>query len=97
MNTTNSVVATAAIVTIGKWANDDEITPRVAVGAVFLAMALVMMEQGSPKLASKFALLIFVVAAFMYIPGIAYKAGLTNTKVEWGGMISQPKAGRIRR
>lgn len=80
MNTTNSVVATAAIVTVGKWSNDEPLTPRIFVGGMFLALGLAMMEQANQKLASRFALLILVAATFSYVPSIAYKAGLTNRK-----------------
>ena len=89
--TTNSVVATAAIVTVGKWSNNEEITARVAVGGVMLAVGLAMMEQANEKFAQRFALLILVVASFMYVPAIAYKAGLTNTKPpRWDGAIIPP-------
>lgn len=85
MNTTSSVVATAAIVTIGKWSNDETISVRIAVGGAFLAIGLAALDQGSPVLASRFALLVFVVAAFMYVPAIAYKAGLTSIRPpRWG-------------
>lgn len=89
MNTTNSVVATAAIVTVGKWSNDETISVRIVVGGLFLAISLSIMEQSSPKFASRFATLVLVVAAFTYVPAIAYKAGLTNVKPpDWGGLIS---------
>jgi hypothetical protein len=88
MSTTNSVVATAAIVTIGKWANDEKLSVRIVIGGMFLAVGLAMLEQGSPKLASRFALLVLVVASFMYVPVVAYKAGLTNiTPPQWGGLV----------
>jgi hypothetical protein len=89
MNTTNSVVATAAIVTVGKWSNDETVSVRIVVGGLFLAIALATMEQANPKLASRFATLVLVVAAFTYVPAIAYKAGLTKRKPpNWGGLIT---------
>lgn len=96
MNTTNSVVGTALVVAVGKWSQDETIGVRVVVGGFFLAVLLSVMEQGSPKLASRFALLVFVVAAFMYVPAIAYKAGLTDIEPpDWDGRIRKSRRGRI--
>lgn len=78
MDTNNAVIGTAAIVTVGTWAQEKPISVKIVVGGVFLALGLSLMDQASPKLASRFALLILVVAAFMYIPAIAYKAGLID-------------------
>jgi hypothetical protein len=90
--TTNSVVATAAIVTVGKWTNDEKMTPRVIVGGAFLAIGLALMEQANQRFAQRFAVLILVVAMFMYVPHIAYAAGLTNQKpVDWGGRITRTR------
>jgi predicted Na+-dependent transporter len=89
MSATNSVVATAAIVAAGKWANDESISIRLVVGGVFLALGLTMMENANPLLGKRFATLLLVTAAFLYVPLIAYKAGLTTIKPPtWGGLIT---------
>lgn len=77
MNTTSAVVATGVIVTIGQWSDDKHLSVRVVVGAGALALALAAMPD---VLAERFAALFLVVAAFLYIPSIAYKAGLTKVK-----------------
>lgn len=78
MNTTNAVVLTSVVVVAGHWANDKKLSIRVAIGAGALAFGLAALDQSSPELASKFAILILVAAVFMYAPGIAKKAGLTK-------------------
>jgi hypothetical protein len=99
VNTTNSVVATATIVAAGKWANDETISVRIVIGGAFLAIGLSLMEQANPKLASRFALLVLTVAAFMYVPHIAYKAGLITRKPpDWEGRVMgrRPRSKEIR-
>lgn len=78
--TTSSVVATAAIVTVGKWSQDETLDVKVVGGGAFLALGLALLDRANPTLASRFALLILVVAMFMYVPAIAYEAGLTKRK-----------------
>lgn len=85
-STTNAVVLTGTMVTVGKWANDEPLSIRVVVGGAFLAVGLATMAEIAPDLAGKFATLVVVVSAFMYLPVIAYRLGLTNIKPpEWGG------------
>lgn len=92
--TTNAVVGTAAIVTVGKWVSDDEeMDAGVVVGGVILALSLALIEQANPQLAKRFAVLILVVAMFMYVPEIAFAAGLTNSRPQWSGKVRR----RVRR
>lgn len=78
MNAANTVVLTGTIVTIGRWAQEKPLDIKVVVGGVFLAVALTIMEQGSPKFASQFGLLIIVAAVFTYGVDIVKKSGLTK-------------------
>lgn len=86
-STTNAVVLTGVIVTAGKWAQDEPLSMRIVVGGTALAVSLAAMNEGAPELASKFATLVVVIAAFMYLPAIAYRAGLTNVRPpRWGNV-----------
>lgn len=87
--TTTAVVAAGAVVVIGTWSSEKSLTPRIFVGGTFLAIALALMEQASSVLAARFALLVFIVATFMYGPAIVYRAGLTKQlPASWGGPLS---------
>jgi predicted tellurium resistance membrane protein TerC len=88
MDTSNSVVATAGIVVVGTWVQDKPLNVRIVVGGMFVAVFLSLMSQGNPKFASRFATLILVAAAFMYVPAIAYKMGLTDIQPpSWNGRV----------
>lgn len=80
MDTNNAVVATAAVVVAGQWAKDKPISIRIVVGGMFLAIGLSLMNEASPKLASRFAVLILTVAIFAYVPAIAYSTGLAKKR-----------------
>lgn len=78
------IVATAVIVVAGKWVKDEELDVKTVVGGGFLALGLSLLSMANEDLASKFALLVLVVACFKYIPRIANAAGLTNNRVsDW--------------
>jgi hypothetical protein len=80
MEPLNSAVLTGAVVTGGMWAQGKGLTIRTVVGAGTLAIGLALMQDSAPQLASKFALLVLVVALFMYGPAIAWRAGLIDHK-----------------
>lgn len=79
MDTNNAVIGTAAIVIVGTWAQDKPVSVRIVVGGMFAAIGLSLLNEASPKLAGRFAMLILIVAMFEYVPAIAYKAGLINS------------------
>lgn len=83
MNTNNLVVGTAAVVVAGRWAQDKPLNIGVVVGGGFLALGLAFLNEASPVLASRFAILVFVVATFMYVPAIAKSVGLTRKAAKW--------------
>jgi hypothetical protein len=84
MNPATSVVLTGVIVTAGEWAKGEPVSIKVVVGGTVLAIGLSVMYESDPKLASQFATLVLLVAAFTYLPAVFYKLGLTKTKpVKW--------------
>jgi len=83
MNTTTSVVATGVIVIAGRWANDKPIELRIVIGAGAFALGLSLLSGADPELASKFALLVLIVALFRYGPHIMNKVGLTKLDPKW--------------
>lgn len=84
MNPATSVVLTGIIVTTGEWAKGEPVSIRIVAGGTVLAVALSVMYESEPKLASQFAALVLLVAAFTYLPAVFYKMGLTQTKpVKW--------------
>lgn len=78
MNTTNAVVLTGLVVVAGRWANSKPLDIRFGVGIAGLTLFLAALNSSSPELASRFAVLILVAAAFTYGPGIFRKAGLSK-------------------
>lgn len=76
MTTTTSVVATATLVVAGRLAQSKPVDVKIAVGAGALAVSLSVLNSASSELASRFALLILVIAAYLYVPSIAKKTGL---------------------
>jgi hypothetical protein len=80
MDATNATVLTGVIVVLGEWADGSGIKMRTVVGGTVLAIGLSVLEEANAELASKFATLVVISAAFMYAPGIMYKAGMIKTK-----------------
>lgn len=78
MNTTNAVVLTAFLVVAGRWSQGKPLDIRVAVGGAGLALFLAAINTADEGLATKFAVLILISAAFLYAPAIAKKAGLAK-------------------
>jgi len=76
MNIAPSVVGTMAVVTVGEWASDGELDIKVVVGGGFLLFGLSLLQAANADFASQFALFIFIVALFKYLPTIALKFGL---------------------
>lgn len=72
MNTTTSVVATAAIVTAGRWSEGKGIELKVAIGATTLGIFLAVLDSANEQFASQLALLVLIVALFRYVPSIVY-------------------------
>jgi hypothetical protein len=71
-----SVVGTMAVVTVGEWAGGKPLDIKVVVGGGFLLFGLALLQAANPDFAGKFALFIFIVALFKYVPDIALKFGL---------------------
>lgn len=80
MNPATATVITGVTVILGEWAKDEPVSMRVIVGGTVLTLGLSVMAESQPVIASRFATLIVLVAAFTYLPAIFYKVGLTTTK-----------------
>lgn len=76
----NSAVLTGVTVTVGQWSQDKGVTINVVVGSAIFAIGLAAINEAAPDLASKFGLLVLVVALFMYGPAIAWKLGMLDKK-----------------
>lgn len=80
INVGNSVLLTGVIVTAGTFAADQSVSGRTIVGGAFLGIGLLTLAEVNYDLASKFAFLILLTAAFNYVPSIAYSLGLIKEK-----------------
>lgn len=79
MDTTTSVVATAAVVTVGEWSKPDKrFGIKRVVGFMMLAILLAAMEAANQKFARQFAALLLVGALFTYAIPISKKLGFTK-------------------
>ena len=78
MNPTTGIVATAVVVTIGRWAEGKQLDAKVMVGAAFAGIILTFTSDVNEKLAGQFTLLILVAALLRYGTGIAKKTGLAK-------------------
>lgn len=80
MGTTSTVVSAAAIVTAGRWVNDEPLSSRVVVGGGALILALALIGESNEIFGRRIAQMVLLTAAFLYVPAIAYAAGLTKIK-----------------
>ncbi len=77
-NTTNLALESTIIVVAGQWSQSKDLEPGIIVAGSLLAVMLAMMNTASPKLASSFAVLIFIVATLTYAVPITQKLGLVG-------------------
>lgn len=85
MGTTTTVVSAAAIVTAGRWVKDQPLSSRVVVGGGALVLGLALLGETNELLGRRVSQIVLLTAAFIYIPSIAYAAGLTKIKPpDWG-------------
>lgn len=78
--TLNMTVAAAALVTAGKYAQDEGFEIKIAAGAAIAALGLSLLENVDEHLAQLFAGAILLTAAFLYVPVITDKLGYTGGK-----------------
>lgn len=78
MNTTTTVVGTGAIVAAGRWANGQTLDIKIAIGIGVFALALSLLGNADERLAGQFALAVFILACFRYLPGIVQKLGFAG-------------------
>jgi hypothetical protein len=75
MNTTQTVVATAAIVVAGKWQKDEPIDVRIAVGGGILAIGLSILSNINEEFARLFSYTVLIAALYTYGPTLAKSLG----------------------
>lgn len=75
MSTTNWVVGTGVIVASGRWSNGEPLTINFAVGVGVFTIALALLANVDQGLANKYAIAVFILACFRYLPGIVQKLG----------------------
>ena len=78
MGPVDSAVLTGVIVSAGRWSQGKSLSMRTFIGAGTFAVFLAVINANDQDLASKFALLVLVAAAFAYGPDIAEKLGLLD-------------------
>lgn len=78
MNTTTTVVGTGVLVAAGRWANNQPLDIRIAIGVGAFALILSLIGNADEDLAAKFALAVFILACFRYLPGIVQKLGFAG-------------------
>lgn len=78
MNAIAAALLTGAIVIAGKYSEGKAPNMDNAIGVAGIAVALSLMEQASPKLATSFAWLIVLSVTIVYFPKIVKGAGLAK-------------------
>lgn len=76
MNPTTTIVLGSVMVVAGKWAKDETLSIRLAIGAMVSAIGLTLISEMDEKLGRLFGVLILVGIAYAYAPSIIKKAGL---------------------
>lgn len=78
MNTTQTVVATAAIVVAGKWQKNEPIDVRIAVGGGILAIGLSILSNINEEFAKLMSYTVILAALYTYGPGLAKALGFSG-------------------
>lgn len=74
MDTTNTIVLTGLVVTLGRWADDKPLDIKLVVGAVTFAVFTSVLDQvGGGNLGLRFSQLLLVGALLTYSPAITKK------------------------
>lgn len=79
MDTIGATVGTGVLVVAGKWAAGEPITIKIAIGVGVLALCFAVFDAMNPDLASKFAIMVLLLAAFKYLPPLVSKLNLGGT------------------
>lgn len=78
MNTTQTVVATAAIVVAGKWQKNEPIDVRIAVGGGILAIGLSILSNINEEFARLMSYVVIVSAVYVYGPALVEALGFSG-------------------
>lgn len=78
LGTTNTIVLTGTVVTVGRWAEGKTIDIRLVVGGTILAVGLAALSAINANLASSFGVLILVGALLRYTIPIVSKTGIAK-------------------
>lgn len=95
-STTNAIVLTGAVVTVGRWAEGKPLSIKVVTGGAIAAVSLALVSEVAPQVGTQLGIVVVVVALFTYFPPIAEKAGLIQNAPHWGEPTGgkQPKLSR---
>jgi uncharacterized membrane protein YfcA len=84
VNTTTIAVGTGAIVVAGRWANEQPVDIKIAIGVGTYAICLALLSAADAKMANTVAFMVFFLACVRYIPsgeagpGLISKLGYTG-------------------
>jgi hypothetical protein len=78
VNTSTAVVTTGVITAAGRWANDEPLDIKFAIGIGAFAVIMSVFSAFNDDLAGLFGLLVMLLASFKYLPGILSKLGLSR-------------------
>lgn len=73
--TTTAAVATAVIVTAGRFSQGKPIDVGIAIGAGAFAIGLSLISAADEKIARQFAFMVLFLAMVLYLPSIVEKLG----------------------
>jgi uncharacterized membrane protein YfcA len=85
VNTTTVAVGTGAVVVAGRWANQQPIDIKTAIGVGAYAVCLSVLSAADAKMANSLAFIVFFVACAYYVapsekgPGLVSKLGFSGT------------------
>lgn len=76
IGTATTVLATAGVVALGVWAEEQKVTVKFIVGTGVYAAALAILGEVNDKFAAQVGLLVFVTAVLFYGPKALQALGL---------------------
>lgn len=80
-------VLTALIVVGGKWANEEELEIRLAIGVAGYAIGLSVLSEVMPDVAAQLSLIVLLTVGFSYGHVLAYRAELTDIYPEYASVL----------
>ena len=78
MNTSTAVVTTGVIAAAGRWAGNEPLDIKFAIGIGAFAVIMSVFSAFNDELAGLFGILVLLLACFKYLPVILPKLGLSK-------------------